>query len=141
MTEAARYLADEKFCAQANQLKKLRDLVRDKLIQEGCEQVFIDRMVLAVNEACMNVIQHAYAGEDNGEFRVEILLECDVLTFRVTDSAPVVNKRQIKARNLDDIRPGGLGVYFIHEIMDQVEFLDEASGLGNILQMKKRMDR
>ena len=41
---------------------------------------------------------------------------------------------------LDDIRPGGLGVHFIHELMDQVEFLQPSGETGNILQMKKQIE-
>lgn len=127
--------------ARADQLKKVRVLVRQKLAQEGCEPVFISRMVLAVNEACMNIVQHAYCGVCQGEFGIEILLNNGLLTFRVTDSAPPVDKEKITGGYPDEIRPGGLGVFFIHEIMDQVEFLPVSPGIGNILEMTKRMNQ
>ncbi|MCK5479190.1 MAG: ATP-binding protein, partial [Methylococcales bacterium] len=56
------------------------------------------------------------------------------------DNAPTIEKENIRSRDLDDIRPGGLGVYFIHEIMDQVEYLENPKGTGNVLQMKKRLE-
>lgn len=139
MTQTAKRLANEVFIARADQLKRVRTLVRNKLSDVGCEPVFISRMVLAVNEACMNIIQHAYSGTQDGEFSVEILLNNSLLTFRVTDSAPPIDKKTITGKKPDEIRPGGLGVFFIHEIMDHVEFLDVSPGIGNILEMKKRM--
>ena len=45
----------------------------------------------------------------------------------------------IRPRDLDDIRPGGLGVYFIREIMDSAVFLPRENGDGNVLEMTKRI--
>ena len=98
-------------------------------------------MVLAVDEACMNIIQHAYGNRETEIFRVEIFTNDKELTFCLTDFAPAVDEKSIKGRELDDIRPGGLGVHFINELMDQVEFLQaRGENSGNILQMKKQIE-
>ncbi|MCK5189957.1 MAG: ATP-binding protein, partial [Methylococcales bacterium] len=132
-------IADSEFQAKADQLTLLRELVRNCLKKEGCEQDFIQRMVLAVNEAGMNIIQHAYNNQDEGVFRVTIYTDGKELTFCLTDSAPTVDKSIIKSRDLDDIRPGGLGVHFINELMDRVDYLEPPDKEhGNILQMKKQ---
>ena len=136
-----RQIANGEYQAKADQLIVLRKLIRNCLEKEGCEQDFIQRIVLAVNEACMNIIQHAYANRGTGIFRVEIYTDGKELTFCLTDFAPAVDKSIIKSRDLDDVRPGGLGVHFINELMDRVEYL-ETSGkdCGNILQMKKQIE-
>ena len=140
-TQYGRQLADCEFQAQAAQLILLRNFVRDCLQKEGYEQDFIRRMVLAVNEASMNIIQHAYANLDAGIFKIEIYTDGKDLTFCLTDFAPAVDKKDIKSRDLDDIRPGGLGVHFINELMDQVEYLETPEkNYGNILQMKKQIE-
>lgn len=138
----ARQLANQVYRARADQLKELRQLVQNQLEKEGYENDFIQRMVLAVNEACANIIQHAYenANTNTERFRVEILTDGVELIFRLTDSAPTVDKNSIKPRDLDDIRPGGLGVHFIYEIMDDVRFLKAGEGFGNIMQMTKRIE-
>jgi anti-sigma regulatory factor (Ser/Thr protein kinase) len=136
-----RQIADSEFQAKADQLTLLRELVRDCLKKEGCEQDFVQRMVLAVNEAGMNIIQHAYNNQDEGIFRVTIYTDGKELTFCLTDFAPTVDKSIIKSRDLDDIRPGGLGVHFINELMDQVGYLETPEmENGNILQMKKQIE-
>jgi anti-sigma regulatory factor (Ser/Thr protein kinase) len=136
-----RQIADSEFQAKADQLTLLRELVRDCLKKEDCEQDFIQRMVLAVNEASMNIIQHAYKNQDKGIFRVTIYTDGKELTFCLTDFAPTVDKNVIKSRDLDDIRPGGLGVHFINELMDQVDYLETPNmEYGNILQMKKQIE-
>jgi sigma-B regulation protein RsbU (phosphoserine phosphatase) len=58
----------------------------------------------------------------------------------LTDHAPAIDPSRVKPRNLDDIRPGGLGTYFIRRVMDEVEFLRPASGSGNLLRMVRRID-
>jgi len=136
-----RQIADSEFQAKADQLTLLRELVRDCLKKEGCGQDFIQRMVLAVNEACMNIIQHAYNNQDEDIFRVTIYTDGKELTFCLTDFAPTVDKSKIISRDLDDIRPGGLGVHFINELMDQVGYLETPDmENGNILQMKKQIE-
>lgn len=136
-----RQLAAEEYQARADQLKLLRLMVRGCLEKEGCEKDFVQRMVLAVNEACMNIIQHAYGNRETEIFRVEIFIDDKELTFCLTDFAPTVEVESIKGRELDDIRPGGLGIHFIHELMDQVEFLQApGENSGNILKMKKQIE-
>ena len=133
-------LVEQEFIAKAKNLKNLRQLVNDCLEQEGCPQEFIQRMVLAVNEGCMNIIQHGYGNCDDAKFTIEIYSNGQELMFLLTDDAPTVKKETLRSRDLDDIRPGGLGVYFIHEIMDQGEYLERPKGTGNVLQMKKRLE-
>ena len=43
----------------------------------------------------------------------------------------------MRPRDLDDIRPGGLGTHFIREVMDRVAFLTPADGRGNLLELIK----
>ena len=140
-TQYDRQLADCEFQAKAPQLTQLRNLVRDCLEKEGYDRDFIQRMVLAVNEASMNIIQHSYADQDTGIFRIEIYTDGKQLTFCLTDFAPTVDKKAIKSRDLNDIRPGGLGVHFMNELMDQIEYLETPEkDFGNTLQMKKQIE-
>ena len=135
-----RQLAVGEYQAKADQLKILRQLVRECLEKEGCEREFIQSMVLGVNEACMNIIQHAYALREAEVFKLEIYTDGKDLVIVLTDSAPTVDIKNVHSRDLDDVRPGGLGVHFINELMDSVEFLGGGNGRGNILKMKKQIE-
>ena len=92
--------------------------------------------MLAVNEACMNVIQHGYRGQP-GSIELHIVPIDDGIEFRVHDSAEPVSLDDWRPRALDDLRPGGLGVHFIREIMDEVEYVPVAGDIGNSLRMRK----
>jgi len=134
--------ADElRLHAQPEQLPAVRAWVREAAKRTGCGEELAENLVLAVNEACMNVIQHGY-GYGFGEGK-EMLLrarrEQGTLVFELLDEAPPVRPEEIQPRPLDEIRPGGLGVHFMRSIMDEVTFVEPPAGYGNLLRMVKRL--
>ena len=122
--------------AQPDSLQKLRALVRECAEARGFHREAVEQLVLAVNEACMNVIQHGYQGQP-GSIELHIVPIDDGIEFRVHDSAAPVSLDDWRPRALDDLRPGGLGVHFIREIMDEVEYVPVAGDIGNSLRMRK----
>ncbi|MEE8271129.1 MAG: SpoIIE family protein phosphatase [Alphaproteobacteria bacterium] len=99
-------------------------------------------IVLAVAEACQNVVVHAYADRAEGTIELRTFRRPDALVIHIRDFAPAVDPRTVRPRDLDDIIPGGLGTHFIREIMDEVDFLPPPSGGGNLLQLiKTRVER
>ena len=130
-----RHLLHQHFAAKSDQLRLVREWVRDTAMANGMSEERAGRVVIGVNEACMNIITHAYQ-DMPGDIELDILQENAQLIFRLTDFARTVDCSTIKPRNLDDIRPGGLGVHFIHEVMDEVSYLPGANGGGNIVIMK-----
>jgi sigma-B regulation protein RsbU (phosphoserine phosphatase) len=141
MTESsAKRLLQLRFPARAAELKRVRHAVRDAV--EGCEcsaESAAD-VVLAIDEACQNIIRHAYGGESDGVIEFEIERRGDDLIFSLVDHAPAIDPSRVQPRDLDDIRPGGLGTHFIRRVMDEVEFSKPASGRGNLLRMVRRID-
>ncbi len=129
-----------RFNAIPERLHDMRAVLTETLDKMGCPKPVRRLLVLAVNEACMNVIQHGYKGDPAGEMILEILNNNGELEFRLTDFAETVDPAKVKPRPLDEIRPGGLGTYFIQRIMDEVRFAVPESGKGNLLIMKKRFE-
>jgi anti-sigma regulatory factor (Ser/Thr protein kinase) len=126
-----------RFPSHTGQLKVVREKMRCAMQDMGYDEALVDPAVLAVNEACMNIMQHAYGEHDSGDIILEIGSEGDELVFRLTDFAEPVDVSKVSSRALDDIRPGGLGVYMMNQLMDEVRFLDAPEGVGNILEMRK----
>ena len=133
-------LFEIKFPARPDRLCLVRALVKRTAEVVGCNEELREKLVLAVNEACMNVIQHAYKGNDSGEITLQILSEESQLVFRLLDYAEPIDLDSVKSRKLEDVRPGGLGVHFIREIMDDCRMGHLESGEGNYLEMKKKID-
>lgn len=130
-----RHLFHQRFAAQSEQLKQVREWVRDTAVTNGMSEERADRVVIGVNEACMNIITHAYR-DMQGDIELDITEDDSLLIFQLTDFAKTVDCSKIKSRALDDIRPGGLGVHFINEVMDEVSYLPGANGSGNMIIMK-----
>ena len=126
--------------AVAERLSLVRAVVKRASETAGCSEGLCEQIVLAVNEACMNVIQHAYRGDASGEIVLEILKNNEELCFRIEDHAAPVDLERVRPRDLEDIRPGGLGVHFICEIMDDWKMGHLEGGRGNFLEMTKKID-
>jgi sigma-B regulation protein RsbU (phosphoserine phosphatase) len=95
--------------------------------------------VLVVDEACQNVIRHAYKDVDDGEMAINLRRKDESLIILLRDFAKTVDPATIVPRDLEDIRPGGLGTHFINEVMDEVTFLPPPGGYGNLLRLVKRI--
>lgn len=125
--------------AQPDRLQELRVWVRAAAKHAGCDDEVAENLVLAVNEACMNVIQHGYAFVAGKEMLLRARREQDALVFELLDHAGPVRPEEIQPRPLDQIRPGGLGVHFMRSIMDEVAYVAPPAGYGNMLRMMKRV--
>ena len=125
--------------ASAENLKKIRDFVRryvDKC--EGLES-YKDEIVLAIDEACQNVIRHAYKDRDDGRVAIKLSFQNKEFVVSIEDDGMPVIPEKIKPRNIEDIKPGGLGTFFINQIMDSVSFQLTSPHWVNCLTMKKKI--
>jgi len=134
-------LLEFKFPAEPQHLSSVRQKLRETFGEAGYPRETVDCIILAIGEACMNIIQHAYCDDDCGDIVLEITRQDSHLIFRLTDFARNKSRaEQMQSRSLDDIRPGGLGCHIINEIMDEVKLVDCGARQGNCLQMKKEVN-
>lgn len=141
MNDAPAPVLELHFRSKAEQLQQVRCSVRGAVERLGFAADDVNCIVLAVNEACMNIIQHAYGVTTEGDVILEVFDEPDAAVFRLTDFAAPINKACIKSRDLNDLRPGGLGVHLMNQVMDEVDFRNDPEGIGNTLLMKRRKHR
>jgi len=96
---------------------------------------------LAIDEACTNIIEHAYQGENRGD--IECTCDCNdnCLTMVLHDHGKPFDPSTVTAPDLDadiDDRPvGGLGIFLMKQLMDEVHF-EPLGESGNILTLIKR---
>ena len=100
-----------------------------------------DDLVLAIAEAAQNIVKHAYnGGPHTDKMRVRISLNNNNLQIDIFDKGKPAIPENIKPRALDDIKPGGLGSFFIGQIMDQVVFkTKKEEGWVNHLVLTKKI--
>ena len=137
--DGAELLVTLRVPSRAARLKLLRALVAEVATASGCGEECVHDIRLAVDEACQNVIRHAYDGREDGEIVLDVYRAGDVLVFELLDFAAPVDTSRVRPRPLDELRPGGLGTHFIQECMDEAGFLAPPEGAGNRLRMVKRI--
>ena len=126
--------------ARPERLRIIRCVVTEAATASGCGESCVRDIVIAVDEACQNVIRHAYGDDPHGELVLDIRRVGEHLTFSLVDFAQPVEVASVRPRNLDDLRPGGLGTHFIHQCMDEAAFVAPPDGAGNCLLMVKRIE-
>lgn len=124
----------ELLCAVRGAIERLTE--RMGFSERECRSV-----TRAVDEAVTNIIRHAYGGRSNQP----IVLTCNCtheaaksaaaqgLEIMLEDRGEPADPEKLRGRSLDEIRPGGLGLHYIRESMDVVEF--SRSGGTNQLRL------
>jgi serine/threonine-protein kinase RsbW len=102
----------------------------------GMEDPVIEDVKLAVDEACSNVIKHAYRGDTSKKIVIKYKIMQNNFLVIIEDSGIKAHLKSIKGRNLDDVRPGGLGIHFIKRVFDIFK-LDGKKKKGNRLILIK----
>ena len=101
----------------------------------------IQSVLLATDEACANIINHAYKEEPNHFIYVDIYPSTERLRIELRDNGIKVPPEKIKPRDLEDVRPGGLGVHLMRSLMDEVIF-DQTYRAGNrLILIKERSQK
>ena len=128
------------FTVNSESLKEIRSFSRDVFAKRNIPQELKDDLVLAIAEAAQNIVKHAYNGEKTTDkMKVKILFKKDEIEIGFFDTGLPAVPENITHRNLDDINPGGLGTYFIKEIMDEAVFKKDKKGWVNHLVLTKKI--
>ena len=83
---------------------------------------------LAVDEACTNIIQHAYSNKSKGQILIQCMLSSDnnQFTVTITDWGKSYDPRIVPTPNtegnLNERKEGGLGLFLINKFMDSVKY-------------------
>ena len=134
------YDIEIRILSQPRYLCVVRAAVQAALIKYGFEDETCGRIMLAVDEAVTNVIRHGYDLADDQPIWVKLKPSDgegrDGFTIVVEDRARQVEPGSIRGRDLDQLKPGGLGVHIIREVMDRVEYTARDGGGMRLLMAK-----
>ena len=123
-----------------------------KFIVSGAEQVGFGpdelfRIELACDEACTNVIQHAYGGEDVGTIRVSWDFNEGAFVITIYDEGRYFDAEDVPEPNIpsspddiDELKIGGLGLHFMRSLMDDVQFHNDTAHSNRLVMVKYLTD-
>lgn len=129
------------FRSSPDRLSMVRASVHSAALACGFDEAAARDIVLAIDEACTNVIVHAYNNRDDADIVLDIFRTDRGILIQLRDFAPPASPQGFKPRDLNRLSPGGLGTHFIREIMDETRFMRAPEGDGNILEMTKKAQR
>jgi serine/threonine-protein kinase RsbW len=130
------------FPARFDQLDAIREFICHAADDAGMDESGHCAVEMAVDEACSNVIEHAYDGIKGGD--IECTCDCDdhQLTIILRDHGRPFDITAVPSPDistaLEDRRVGGLGVFIIRKLMDDVHY-ERLGDSGNVLTLTHRL--
>ena len=130
------------FIVSTSSLKEVRVFSREVFENINIPQEQKDELVLAIAEAAQNIVKHGYKGVENttDKMQIKISLKNNELEIGFFDKGKPVVPGNVQHRKLDDIKPGGLGTFFIKQIMDGAVFKKDQKGWVNHLVLSKKIN-
>lgn len=108
--------------SRPEELSPFREKLRALLQNENLTEAVRENILVAIGEACTNAIRHAYKEKPGHKILLTVESQKDCLVFRVRDFGEKIDPSRIKPPQLPATRGGGLGIYFMKEMMDKVEY-------------------
>ena len=143
MSETAQTNHTEKkdFLVRSSSLKDVRTFCREVFEKLQIDQNLKDELVLAIAEAAQNIVKHAFKNSASPTELMVVQISCENNKLQIAfyDRGTPVDPKKVKHREIDNVKPGGLGTFFIQEIMDAVEFKDGKKPWINHLVLTKQL--
>jgi len=114
----------------------IRSAVYPLVTDAGFPKKVVRKIVLAVDEACSNIVKYAYGGDTTKTIDVRVTIDDRSFIVEIADSGKKPDVSKIAPRKLDEIRLGGLGTHFMASVFDSVSY-DTSRDAGTILTMVK----
>jgi serine/threonine-protein kinase RsbW len=125
--------------AKLENLAAISDFIAEAMKQLVIEQK-IFQVQLAVNEACTNIIQHAYSGESEKPIRIICSMSGNDLLIRIRDWGKSFDPTSVPSPEIDselfERQLGGLGIFLMRQMMDEVRYVSYAGEHNEVIMIK-----
>ncbi len=126
--------------SRTNNLSEIRDFVYAAASEINIPSDVIDNIILAVDEACTNIIKHAYKSFPEGNITVRLKYSKKKFTVIIIDNGIPFNPDSIPDPDLQKYyrqhRIGGLGMYLMKSLMDEVRYVSIPGKYNQVLLSK-----
>ena len=121
------------FSSHTANLALMRNFVRKFLARHPFSEKERTLMVLGVDEACTNVIRHAYDLRDDQPMALSVETLATCVRMRLRDYGAQAPANKMRGRNHSEVRPGGLGLHLIRNAFDKVDYILKPRGTELVL--------
>ena len=135
------HIEKKAFLVNSSSLKDVRVFCREVFEKLHIQEDLKDELVLAIAEAAQNIVKHAFKNSASATELMVVQISCENNKLQIAfyDRGTPVDPKKVKHREIDNVKPGGLGTFFIQEIMDAVEFKDGKKPWINHLVLTKQL--
>jgi len=121
-------------------LALIREFTKSAAEESGFPDETTGKIVLAVDEACTNIIKHAYKYSSNGDINIRIKFEKPKFTISITDEGNHFDPNKIPEPDLREYyrqkRIGGLGMFLMKKLMDEVKYSTVTGNKNQVVLVK-----
>lgn len=113
------------FC-ELVELARIRTFIKHKAISFGIPEAEADKVSLAVDEACTNLIKYTSNTDKNHEFCVTVEKVDDKIEVSISDDGKPFDPLSVERPNMEkyfkEFKRGGLGIHLMRSVMDEIEY-------------------
>lgn len=130
--------------SRTERLIAVREFVSAAARECGFPDDEVSKITLAVDEACTNIIKHAYKNDPTKKITVSVKNRADGLVIAISDTGAGFNPSNVQSPDMKEYlshyRHGGLGMYLMKSLMDKIEYRI-AMGRRNEVRLTKYLSR
>jgi len=121
-------------------LSQIRDFTKEAAMQCGFSEDVTGKIVLAVDEACTNIIKHAYKYSPQGNIIISVKFADSKFEISITDEGIHFNPESVPEPDIKEYykqkKIGGLGMYLIKRLMDEVKYSTLTGNKNQVVLIK-----
>ncbi len=126
--------------SRTENLSLIREFVQASALAAGMPSKSINDMMLAVDEACTNIIKHAYKSYPDGEIILTIKIFPEKIIIKIKDYGNAFHPEIIPEPDIQEYyrqkRVGGLGMYLMKTLMDEVKYISIPGKYNQVMLIK-----
>jgi serine/threonine-protein kinase RsbW len=126
--------------SKTDNLSVIRDFISSNAQKAGISTEAVDNIMLAVDEACTNIIKHAYKSYPEGEIIIKINYDIKKFTILIIDYGKTFDPTSVPKPDLKkyyhEHKVGGLGMYLMRTLMDDVKYTTVPGKYNQVLLSK-----
>lgn len=144
MNNQINHIARFKTKSKTENLEIIRNFVYENSTKFGFNSYKAEELVLAVDEACTNLIKHAYKYNDENTIIVELKSDSNNFIVNIIDYSPSFDPRNVSNPDLvkyrEECKKGGLGIFIMKSLVDNIDYQVSGNGsITNILTLTKHL--